>query len=125
LPSRCEGVLFIENQDTYTAACAGFPAAARNLARVYASGFRSSAERVRSPGGALLHFAGDFARRERFEDWWFERAEPPGPCWFWGDLDFAGMQILKSLRRRFGNVSAWEPGYASMLAALQREGGYT
>jgi len=37
-------------------------------------------------------------------------------AYFWGDLDFAGMQILKSLRQRFREVEAWQPGYQVMLA---------
>jgi len=86
LPEVCEGVLFIENQDTYTAACCGHPAAAVQLAVVFASGFRSSAERIRSPDGALLHYAGAGAARlrEPFESWWFERAEPFSPCFSLG-----------------------------------------
>jgi hypothetical protein len=130
LPTTCKGVLFIENQDTYTAACNGFPADARYLTLVYASGFRSSAERIRLPGGAIIHYAGPgvgsaaagIARR--FEAWWFAQGDPSWPCAFWGDLDFAGMQILKSLRDRFGDVVAWQPGYAPMLEALILDGGY-
>jgi hypothetical protein len=133
LPVHWEGVLFIENQDTYTAACDGIPAEVAPLALVYASGFRSSAERVRAPGGAVLHFAGPGARGgdgsgvDRFESWWFGQEPPlaPGSCWFWGDLDFAGMQILKTLRARFGEVSAWQPGYAPMVAELRKERGYS
>jgi len=131
LPMRWEGVLFIENQDTYTAACGGTPAEAKPLALVYASGFRSSAERVRSSGGAVLHYAGPGARSgdadvvARFERWWFEQERPSGPCWFWGDLDFAGMQILKTLRARFSEVSAWQPGYTPMVAQLRKEPGHS
>ena len=128
LPARCEGVLFIENQDTYTAACDGVPIEVAHLALVFASGFRSSAQRVRSPGGAILHYAGpgaDGENRRQIERWWFDQDPPPGPCWFWGDLDFAGMQILKSLRSRFGDVSAWPPGYERMLATLRASGGYS
>ncbi|MBT4075489.1 MAG: hypothetical protein HOE78_02800, partial [Gammaproteobacteria bacterium] len=29
------------------------------------------------------------------------------PVWFWGDLDYSGMAILKVLRQRFENVQAW------------------
>jgi len=35
--------------------------------------------------------------------------------WFWGDLDFAGMQILKTLRMRFESTGAWRPGYDALL----------
>jgi len=40
------------------------------------------------------------------------------PCHFWGDLDYAGIAILKSLRRRFPTIEAWKPGYALLLEQL-------
>ncbi|HEY6645353.1 hypothetical protein [Povalibacter sp.] len=58
LPVMSRGVLFIENQDTYTAATRGLPADLREFVLVYASGFRSAASRIRSRTGALLHYAG-------------------------------------------------------------------
>jgi hypothetical protein len=127
LPPECDGVLFIENQDTYTSACGGSPPDLARLALVYAAGFRSSGEHVRVREGAILHYAGigEGVLQRRFETWWYEHAAPLGPCWFWGDLDFAGMQILKALRGRFGEVRAWQPGYAPMLAALCAGRGYS
>ena len=126
LPRECRGVLFIENQDTYTAAAAGRPVEARELALVFASGFRGSAARVRSRSGCLVHYAGpgwlEFAGR--FDEWWYDGGMPLGPCWFWGDLDFAGMQILKALRSRFEGLRGWPAGYEPMLAKLQAMGGY-
>jgi hypothetical protein len=126
LPERCRGVLFIENQDTYTAALGGYPADCCDLALVYAAGFRGAAARVRSSGGALLHYAGVGAATQQgqFERWWYEAGPAPGPCWFWGDLDFAGMQILKALRARFEGLRAWRPGYEPMLEQLRTRGGY-
>lgn len=126
LPETPAGVLFIENQDTYTAATTGVPASLQRYALIYASGFRSSAARIRSRSGALLHYAGSESPdvRHSFERWWFDEGEPCGPCYFWGDLDFAGMQILKALRARFGEVTAWRQGYEPMLAALRAQGGH-
>jgi len=126
LPPECRGVLFIENQDTYTTAAAGTPVEARELALVFAAGFRGSAARVRSRSGSLLHYAGagrlEFA--ERFDSWWYDNGAAFGPSWFWGDLDFAGMHILKTLRDRFAGLCAWAPGYESMRVQLQMRGGY-
>jgi hypothetical protein len=126
LPAHCDGVLFIENQDTYTRAVSGVPAEARALALVYAAGFRGSASRVRSRSGSLLHYAGPGRSEftERFEAWWYDEGAAPGPAYFWGDLDFAGMQILKALRSRFAGLGAWQPGYEPMRAALGVGGGY-
>ena len=126
LPTVIEGVLFIENQDSYTCAMLGRPDAVRNLALVYSAGFRSSAERIRDVGGASLHFtgAGSVQHRQAFEAFW--QADAPGdrPAWFWGDLDFAGMNILKQLIKRFPGLRAWQPGYALMLEHLRRGNGY-
>ncbi|MET0656915.1 MAG: hypothetical protein ABW110_02010 [Steroidobacteraceae bacterium] len=121
LPSASLGVLFIENQDTYALAASGSLRAAEPLTLVYSAGFLGAAARIRSRGGSLLHFAGPGAdsTRTAFERWWYEEAPTPLETWFWGDLDFAGMQILKSLRAKFGDVMAWPQGYEPMLAALQ------
>jgi hypothetical protein len=117
LPNEYRGVLFIENQDTYAAAIRATGAEMQGLAFVYASGFRSSAARIRSRDGAIVHFSGPAGANltEQFEQWWFREADIVLPAWFWGDLDFAGMQILKSLRDRFKPMSAWTYGYDRML----------
>lgn len=121
LPDRIDGVLFIENLDTYSAAIEGQPAATRSHALIYMAGFRGTALRIRSRQGARLHFSGPGRERfgEEFERWWFDAAAFSDRLHFWGDLDFAGMQILKSLRQRFGPVEAWRPGYEPMLADLR------
>ncbi len=125
LPPRIDGVLFIENQDTYTSAVAGVPDAARVLALVYAAGFRGSGQRVRAREGVSLHYHAGSSDRHRtdFESWWFAD-DVRWPTCFWGDLDYAGLAILKALRARFGDVRAWEPGYAPMLRLMQSGGGH-
>jgi hypothetical protein len=126
LPPICNGVLFIENQDSYTLACEGRPHEAKGLALVYAAGFRGTAERLRQRDGVRLHYAGEGQSQWQIplENWWFEQTEPPGPLAFWGDLDFAGMAILAALRQRFGNVTAWQPGYRPLLEQLRNHGGH-
>jgi Uncharacterized protein conserved in bacteria C-term(DUF2220) len=118
--------LLIENQDTYTAAAAGSPSEAGEFALVYAAGFRGSAVRVRNRTGALLHYAGPGSRElaAQFDAWWYDGGTAFGPTWFWGDLDFAGMQILKSLRNRFEEIEAWSVGYEPLRSQLQLGGGY-
>lgn len=125
LPARIEGVLFIENQDSYTRAVAGIPPQAGALALVYASGFRGSAQRIREPEGVSLHYHGDSDARQRdaFTAWWFARGHEL-PAWFWGDLDYSGLAILKALRGRFGEVRAWQPGYQPMLELARAGGGH-
>ena len=74
-----------------------------------------------------MHYSGDGAAAlcPAFESWWYEEGAPPAPgLWFWGDLDFAGMQILKALRSRFTDAGAWRIGYEPMVATLRARGGY-
>jgi hypothetical protein len=126
LPTTCNGVLFIENQDSYTLACNGQPQPVEGLALVYAAGFRSTAERLRLRQGVRLHYAGVGQPHWQapFEHWWFDQDAPPGPLAFWGDLDFAGMAILTGLRQRFGELTAWQPGYRPLLEQLRNHGGH-
>ncbi len=126
LPAVCKGILFIENQDTYVQALFGRPDGVEGLALVYAAGFRGSAERVRERNGASMHYqaGSDHAAQDQFEAWWFAGHKPAWPVWFWGDLDYSGMAILKSLRQRFGDVEAWPDGYAPLLACLQNGEGH-
>lgn len=126
LPERIEGILFIENQESYITASEGALPGVGNLALVYAAGFRGSAQRIRESDGALLHYCGPGIDHWQlsFEKWWFNRAQLELPLHFFGDLDFSGMQILIALRRRFGDVTCWKPGYGKLLNRLRAEGGH-
>ncbi len=127
LPAVISGVLFIENQDTYLRAVQGMPESAQSLALVFSAGFRGSAQRIRDRDGASLHYhsLSDKAAQQGFQQWWFTECAAPGPLWFWGDLDFAGIGILKALRQRFADIGAWPPGYAPMLTLLGAGAGHS
>jgi len=127
LPSaHFSGVLFIENQAVFERATATPTGAFAGLALVFASGFKGSAKRLRTPKGVSLYFAahGDLGggARERFQHWLFDNVGLP--CWFWGDLDYSGMGILRALRGSFAGLEAWEAGYAPMHQALLRGDGH-
>jgi len=122
LPREIQGVLFIENQDTYVRAVAG-DMPTEGLALVFASGFKAGAVRIRTPGCAVLHYAGNVEAKTRFEPWWFDFQTVAWPVHFWGDLDFEGMGILKQLRRVFG-AEAWQPGYLPLLHWLRAGRGH-
>ena len=126
LPQSVNGILFIENQDSYTCAMQGQPSDVCNLALVYSAGFKSSATRIRDKGGVSLHFTGSGVEQHRrqFEQYWLDESPDEWPVWFWGDLDFAGMNILKQLIKRFPAMRAWQPGYQIMLQHLRNGNGY-
>jgi hypothetical protein len=126
LPRQIDGVLFIENQDSYTCAMQGNPRNANNLALVYSAGFKSSATRIRNRGGVSLHFTGPGVTEHQklFEQRWHEELPNDWPLWFWGDLDYAGMTILKQLIKRFSQLRAWRPGYENLLQHLRHGNAY-
>lgn len=129
LPARFEQVLFVENQDTFLALRR---LALPGHALVYTGGFHGSAARLRESGNSVFSYlpSGGKAVQEEFEAWWYREAgtgkEPaPGiPCWFFGDLDFAGMAILRALRETFPGTGAWQPGYRALLNRLGQGWGH-
>lgn len=124
LPNEIDGVLFIENQDSFNT----FVDTRRddeNMAVVYCAGFQGTAQRIRDKEGVSLHYQGKGDRQLQFENWWFTRDNINWSSYFWGDLDFAGMTILKTLRQRFKNMQAWQSGYEPMRLLMERGGGYT
>lgn len=126
VPERIEDVLFVENLVTFERmADHQCGSAWEHSLLVYAAGFRGSARRLRSrescrvylrassPGGVQLALV---------EDWLFGAATLP--VHFFGDLDFAGMQILANLRTVFEGASAWRPGYGRLAGTLENGGGH-
>ncbi len=107
-PAGFHKVLLIENQDNFIGLCEAKPPGS---ALLYSAGFRASAERLITshtrfafmPGSDAADF---YARWQSVEQF------------FWGDLDFAGMGILKALRRSLPALGAWQPGYQVLLEAL-------
>ena len=127
IPEAIEGILFIENQDSYTSAITGNPVECKKLILVYAAGFKGSASRIRQADGVSLHYYGksDTGAKQSLEDWWFKRRSCDWPVWFWGDLDYAGMSILKALKQRFFEIHPWPPGYEPMLELLRQQKGHS
>lgn len=132
LPAQIDGVLIIENQDTFVRACLGRLSAADNLAIVYGSGFRATADGIRQRGSVIFagvenpraDVAAISALRKQFENDWFCH-EDHWPVYFFGDLDYAGMAILAGLRRQFGSAQAWQPGYDFLVQQLRAGGGHS
>ncbi|WP_342619567.1 hypothetical protein [Rhodoferax sp. GW822-FHT02A01] len=119
-------VLFIENLVTFEhMAETRNPAWAGSLL-IYAAGFRGSARRLRSRAGCRLYLRAPASATSlpEIESWLFQpedelASSSPVPVYFFGDLDFAGMQILASLRDIFPNASAWRPGYSQLSGQLE------
>ncbi len=121
------GVLFIENQMSFEQAARSESARLDGVALAYASGFKGSAQRLRSAWGASVYYSPRGAvsseYRRAFESWLYTKAEDL-PAYFWGDLDWSGMGILRAMRISFPNLQAWQSGYSPMHESLMNGQGH-
>lgn len=124
-PERIEEVLFVENLVTFERMADHPGPAWEHSLLVYAAGFRGSAKRLRSRESCRVYLRasqGCAAQLALVEDWLFGSTRLP--VFFFGDLDFAGLQILANLRTVFEGASAWQPGYRQLAAVLHSGGGH-
>lgn len=123
--SEGSGVLFIENQASFEAAKVGAFAPAARFDLVFSAGFRASASRLRHAATASV-YPSDSSNQvhvARFKAWLFS-SRTDIPTYFWGDLDFAGLTILKGLRSVFPGMRAWADGYDPLVALLRQGKGH-
>lgn len=122
LPS---GILFIENEVTYHRAVdARLLVGDGQLAIVWTAGFKGSSVRLRQPEHVRLHGSMTSSREGLL---WVEQqlAESDGgDCWFFGDLDYAGLAILGQLRATYPRLEAWVEGYRVLLEDLNAGAGH-
>ncbi len=119
-------VLFIENLVTFERMAMHRQAGWAHNALVFASGFKGAARRLRQPQGASLYWRGQAhaMATEAFTQWLYGQAHTGLPVSFYGDLDFAGLQILAQLRQTFVHCEAWRPGYGALATAMQAGHGH-
>ncbi len=120
LPNVIEKVVFIENQDTYQQLCESDFVTFEKTALVYTAGFRLSSERIRQEENVLLHVNHqNVTSTQVFVDWWFYQSKMTYKLLFWGDLDFSGFGIFKSIKSIFPSVELLLPAYYMMLNELK------
>lgn len=133
IPPAFDEALFIENLVTFERMADTRRTDWRRSLLVYAAGFKGSAKRLRHSSGCRIYVRAMHADSLTLEPssarglgavsaWLFGRSEMP--VRFFGDLDFAGMQILTSLREVFPDAEAWQPGYADLVAVVSSGGGH-
>ncbi len=125
-PARIADVVFVENLVTFERMADRHASIWETSLLVYAAGFRGSARRLRSRECCRVYLRASpqcAAQLSDVEDWLFSSAEVP--VFFFGDLDYAGMQILASLRAVFAGAQAWQPGYTHLAAILESGGGHS
>ncbi|MAT49616.1 MAG: hypothetical protein CMK32_00310 [Porticoccaceae bacterium] len=116
-PPHFDRLLIVENQDSFLRLAEHPPP---GCALMYSGGFRASATRLTSDHTRFAFLPGSDSHY--FQQHWLH---PDLPVHFWGDLDFAGMSILKGLRLSLPTLRAWEPGYQPLLELLESGGGHS
>lgn len=116
-PGGFQQLLIVENQDSFLRLAESPPA---GYALLYSGGFRASAQRLVSTHTRFAFLPGSDARD--FQARWLDGGLP---AFFWGDLDFSGLGILKALRQSMPALCAWEPGYQAMLEWLEQGRGHS
>lgn len=119
LADEINEVIFVENQDSFLMLkhLAEKDSRFIKTAFVYSSGFKATSAKVRKRGQVLFSIlsTAQTSALSCFESWWFDNEHQDIKSYFWGDMDYAGMSILKALRKSFGNIQAWQPGFKLML----------
>ena len=130
-PGVSNEVLFVENLVTFERMADLRQPSWRHSLLVYAAGFKGSAQRLRSQHGCRIYVRAPSSacdaivgegRLRAVESWLFDGIDLP--VYFFGDLDYAGMQILSSLRDVFAKAQAWTPGYRMLADALELGDGH-
>ncbi|WP_096085664.1 Wadjet anti-phage system protein JetD domain-containing protein [Agaribacterium haliotis] len=118
LPDQLDEIIFVENQDSFLMLkqLADLNPRFMHSAFVYSSGFKGSSLTVRKKGNAIFSTLNSASPEMliEFQRWWFDGGE--APCYFWGDMDYAGLAILRALRKSFEGMQAWQPGYELMMS---------
>jgi len=116
-PPNFNQLVIVENQDSFLRLAEHHPP---GCALLYSGGFRASATRLISDHTRFAFLPGSDSHY--FRQHWLHHNLP---VHFWGDLDFAGMGILKGLRQSLPTLRAWKPGYQPMLETLENGGGHS
>lgn len=118
IPRQLEQAIFIENFDSFRATVKAIESSdlSATTAVIYSAGYRGSAADIRKANTCQFVTMNQLEENhfDSFMDWWFSKDQSI-PVYFWGDLDFDGMSIIKSLREKFHNVIALKSTYEAML----------
>lgn len=124
LTAGATSIVIVENQDTFCWLTKGSHPFEGHFHVVFGKGFTVGAQRIRQEDGVRFSYSGEFAVVSDFESIWFD-LQTTTPFFFWGDLDYAGMLILKTLKQSFVGLEAWQPGYEPMARAIEKGDGHS
>ncbi len=121
VPTHWQQVIFVENQDTFLTLTS---LNLTKVALVYSAGFRGASSRIRLSGVAqfaMMNTNIDVQTINGWTGWWHDSTlDKDKALLFWGDCDYAGAAILKSLRENFPTLSAWQGAYQCLIARMEQ-----
>lgn len=119
---ECQGLLVVENMDTFVAAADGRIPGVEAFTVLYAQGFKGTASRIREPGMARFYWSSSPLPNpewlDRFMRGWCGHSDLPVPIYYFGDLDPAGLRIYAQMRQAFPSLRPWQPGYHLLTERL-------
>ncbi|MBL4672496.1 MAG: hypothetical protein JKX81_09580 [Arenicella sp.] len=123
-PKKLETAIFVENSDSFVTLVEAVKQSSEKdtMAVIYSAGYRGAATLIRQRGQCQfshINLASTHAAPQ-FEDWWNGNSGGSPNCYFWGDLDYEGLSILRTLRNNFPQMQAWREGYQAIVDFHQR-----
>jgi len=120
------GVLIIENLDSYVAAVDGYWPTGNDLLLIYSQGFKLCAKSIRQAERIRFHVHNQRAPSQSllqdFKHFWFENSDNRNwPIYAITDMDRDGLRIFSYLKREFPHLEPWKPGYKAMLDAVKNQ----
>jgi hypothetical protein len=122
-PKKLEVAIFVENFDSFVTLVEAVKQSSKkeSTAVIYSAGYRGAANLIRQRGQSqFLHI--NLVSSEaalQFENWWYDLSDGSPNCYFWGDLDYEGLSILRTLRNNFPEIQAWREGYQAIIGFHQ------
>lgn len=119
-----DSLIFIENLDSFLMLKHFADKDPRFIktALIYSAGFKGTSAHIRQRGEVVFSALSmvSIEAMQRFKAWWLQHDDMRVQCYFWGDMDYAGIGILKALKKSFPNTLCWQRGYDLMIAFHQR-----
>lgn len=119
-----KNILFIENLDTFSTIIESKNHVFNNFLIIYSSGFKASAKRMRTVNGSKIFFEYNCTLKDKGRDSlarWLYGNEKKYNVYFWGDMDYSGINIYNSMKEIFSEIKLWKLGYSELLKAIDND----
>ncbi|MGF1790961.1 hypothetical protein L4D21_10155 [Photobacterium profundum] len=125
-----EGLLLIENWDSYLAAIDNRTPLTKHLIIGYSAGFRASSNRMISQCPRLYHDSDGAIPSDdwiqKLRKWWQDGSLADHlQVFFAGDLDYTGIAIINALQSRFTKIKPFKPQYTALISLVKAGGGHS